>query len=137
MSGTGAVVRTWSDDDTHDSIIAAEGPLLLSMGTSTWSFDREPSSRAGAVRMLREVLASPDDHGERVTRFVNGDLDGIVICDAPEDIFAISFMMDDRDEMPALMFSGNPFDILAGRHRPGGARSSIGPYTATDHAASD
>ncbi len=91
-----AVVSKTADAGMMEPVMRRDGPLAFSLGDPALLWDREPTSRGGALAMLRKVLA--DAQGgrghERLVRFVRGEGDGLVYCanamdvDAALDVFA-------------------------------------------------
>lgn len=100
VSGAAVVVKTAGASTgertlahaTHDSslVLREDGPLILALGPTTWDYDREPTSRIGALAMMRQVLAEAKDgkgHA-RLQAFAKGELDGFVYCGEPMDVSA-------------------------------------------------
>ncbi len=89
ISGTAAVVSTAVESD-GPTWLRTDGPLTFSLGSAVFSSGRAPTSRLGAIAMLRDVLvqASAGKGHERVARFVRGELDGLIFCDKAMDVSA-------------------------------------------------
>lgn len=83
VSGIACVVKSGG----RDRIVAAEGPVVMNLGTSVHSRTRMPTSFMGAVAMLRENLERAQvvglDKGGALTRFVRGRRRGL--CRVPTE----------------------------------------------------
>jgi imidazolonepropionase-like amidohydrolase len=62
VNGTTAVVRTWTDRP-EDAVLVERGDLIVGLGPGTLSTGRPPTSRAGAVELLRRVLREESGRG--------------------------------------------------------------------------
>lgn len=110
VAGATAVVRTAAPEG-RSHVINRHGPLMVVFGSSAWSFDREPSSRAGATRMMREIMADPAAYGDRVEAFANGEYDGVMLCDAPEDVFNLARLYGRGKDVPPIIYTGSVVDV--------------------------
>lgn len=95
VSGLAVVTKT-AAAGIVDPVLRSEGPLVFSLGDPALLWDRAPTSRGGALAMLRKVLgdAREGQGHDRLARFVRGQGDGLVHCanamdvDAALDVFA-------------------------------------------------
>ena len=67
-----------------------DGPLTFALGSSALSYSREPTSRMGAIHLLRDALqrAGRGEGHQRLVSFVQGDLAGLIVCERAEDVSA-------------------------------------------------
>ncbi|MDO8630429.1 MAG: amidohydrolase family protein, partial [Phycisphaerales bacterium] len=88
VSGAAAVVKTAAV--AGDGVLRRDGPLVFSLSSHVWEYDRAPTSRIGSLAMLRDALedAKAGRGGERMRAFVGGALDGLVACESPMDASA-------------------------------------------------
>ena len=64
--------------------------MTFALGGSVLSYSREPTSRMGAIHLLRGALdqAGRGEGHQRLVSFVKGDLAGLVVCERAEDVSA-------------------------------------------------
>jgi imidazolonepropionase-like amidohydrolase len=88
VSGAAVVVKTAGRDS--NSVLREDGPLMLALGPTTWDYDREPTSRIGALAMMRQVLSEAKEGKAhpRLQAFGKGELDGFIYCGEPMDVSA-------------------------------------------------
>jgi len=83
VAGSAPVVRTGGPEAAR--ILVEEAAMKLSIGSAALRGDREPTSRAGALAMLRARVAEAQAGGrpDAFSRFARGEMPGLV--DAPEN----------------------------------------------------
>jgi imidazolonepropionase-like amidohydrolase len=70
-------------------ILTSAGPLKLSLSSAAFKVDREPTSRSGALGLLREKLDAArvsKDANDPLAAFANGKLTGILTAPAAPDV---------------------------------------------------
>lgn len=103
VCGTAATVHTWTETAGKTDVIRADGPLILALGPSTWDYSGEPSSRAGALHMLRQALtAESTENNERLTNLLQGKLDSLIWCAEAEDVSAANRLYSTRGITPII-----------------------------------
>lgn len=132
IAGTTAVVHTWAPNGASH-VVSRHGPLLAVLGSSAWSFEREPSSRAGAMRMMRQMMADPAAYGKRIEEFVAGDRDGVILCDSPEDVFNLARLYGRGKAVPPVIYGGPVLDVVEDLASLD-TTVVIGPFTAQSPA---
>jgi hypothetical protein len=127
VSGTAVVLKT----SGHESGITLreDGPLMLALGPTTWDYDREPTSRIGALAMLREGLAEAKagKGHKRLQEFVAGTLDGFVFCGEPMDVSAALRTLAGYPARFNLIHNSDE-DELASEIAGAGVGIVLGPY---------
>lgn len=85
VGGSAAVIKTYGG---RDAALRAHGPLTMTFGSTVWSYDRAPTSRMGAVAMLRSAIeeSSSTTGHLRLRSFKEGDLDALVHCGEAMDV---------------------------------------------------
>ncbi len=113
-------------------VVRDDGPLVFSLGQSPLRFDRAPTSRGGAVAMLRESLRKAKDGvgHQRLVDFVGGRLDGLVVCDEAMDVDAAVNLFGGMNLSLTLVFTGAASDVSAGLSDVFRA-TATGPYDYT------
>lgn len=93
IGGCCAVIRTQTARGAGE-IMEHDGPLLVTLGPSALAFDRAPSSRAGAISMLREAIAAGQANGraagtaDPLAEALRGDRTLLVHIASSEDLDA-------------------------------------------------
>lgn len=89
VCGAAAVIKTGGASRTG-RILRDDGPLIFALGSTTHMYLRAPTSRIGALSMLREELrrARKNRSHPRLNAFVAGKLDAVVYCETPMDVDA-------------------------------------------------
>jgi len=126
VSGAAAVVKT---DASNPTVLRGEAALVLSFGPSVWRYDREPTSRSGAMVMLRDALeaARRGQGNKRLAAMIKGGMDSIVSCDEAMDVDAALRLFADIAGPNAIVYTGDELDLadeLSGR----GTSMVVGPY---------
>jgi len=126
VAGATAVVKT---DASNPTLLRREGALVLSLGPSVWRYDREPTSRLGALMMLRDAVdaARRAEGPRRLVAMVKGGMDSIVSCDDAMDVSAALHVFSDAAGPNAIIYTGDEHDLadeLTGR----GTAIVVGPY---------
>ncbi len=124
------------------SLIADDGPLVFVLGSSALESTREPTSRLGAIDLLRRALAGAtggeagadqsgtDVGGARLRRFANGKLPGIVFCESAADVSSALDLFSGIEPLPTLVHTNEAADVaseLGDRAR--GALVVVGPLS--------
>ncbi len=90
-----------------------DGPLVMTLGQSVLEFDREPTSRIGAVTLLESAL-SQGKRGEgpaRMRAAARGQLDVLMMCEAAEDLAAAARLLGGAPIKARLAYT--PTDVEA------------------------
>lgn len=89
VGGQIAVFQT-SGPDGHPVVLSDEGPLKLSLSPATFKVDREPTSRMGALGLLRETLdaaRTPTGTGP-LSELARGERLGLMTVPTAADVLA-------------------------------------------------
>ncbi|MCG3129331.1 MAG: Adenine deaminase [Phycisphaerae bacterium] len=93
VGGTAQAVRIGAGGEAER--LREDGPLVMTLGQSVLEFDREPTSRIGAVTLLETALAKGKG-GEgpaRMRAAARGQLDVLMMCEAAEDLAAAARLL--------------------------------------------
>ncbi len=130
VGGVGVVVRP--DGTGSVETLRDEGPLLFALGSSAQAYSREPTSRMGALHLLRDALERARDgegHG-RLVSFAKGELSGMVICERAEDVSAALRTFGGIQRTPMIVHTAEAADVaeeIADHNKD--AVVLVGPYT--------
>ncbi len=129
ISGVAAVIKT---DAARPVVLRSEGPLVLSLGPLVWRYDRRPTSRTGALAMLRELFESAKPGNAhppppRLNAMVRGGLDSIVYCSEAMDVSAALRLFRDVAGPHAIVHTSGEYD-LAGELSGRAITVVVGPY---------
>lgn len=129
VSGVAVVVKTAGAQNAAGRILRDGGPLMFALGSTVFMADRAPTSRIGALSMLRDAIAAAKGGRgpERLIDFVKGRLDGVVVCDEPMDVDAALRLFADLPSSLAIVHSGDAHD-LAPSLASAGRAIVVGPY---------
>ena len=137
ISGAAAVVKTAGLEQRGGSpmqslpglVLRDDGPLMFALGSSVLNPNRPPTSRLGSLAVLRDALegASTGQRHNRVTAFVEGRLDGLVVCETPMDVDAALRTLDVKRQRFALIHTSDAQE-LADDLRGGVTAVVVGPY---------
>lgn len=129
VSGVCVTVRTHAVAGRLETL-RDDGPLILGFREGVWRLDREPTSPAGAVHDLRQLLAQA--HAAKADRRMNaavaGKLDAWIACSRRADIIAIRSVLGDDRAHFGVIHSADAIDAVAelrDMHGP----VVIGPYS--------
>lgn len=133
VAGSAAVIRTAAPDgSTGDEamVLRAEGPLVVSLGAPVLALDRAPTSRAGALSMLRNTFdaARANRAHPRINEARRGERDLLVIAERAEDVTAAYRFFETYGLVPIIMHRGNLFDVVDDIVEAG-APVIAGPYS--------
>lgn len=126
VAGAAGVVKT---DASGRIVLRADGPLVFSLGTSVWRYDRPPTSRTGSLSMMREVFdaAQRGQAHPRLNAVVKGGLSSLVYCDDAMDVSAALRLFGSVAGPNAIVHTGGEHDLveeLSGR----GTVMVLGPF---------
>ena len=112
VGGAAAVVRTWADGPGLD-VLRADGPIAMSLGESVFDLQLEPTSRAGAVAMLRHAMAeSAAGRGHpRLTGVMAGELPTLIRCERSVDVGAAMMVFRGPPRPLSLVHSADLLDL--------------------------
>ncbi len=129
VSGAAVVVKT-AEVGARSGVLRSDGPLVLALGPSVWSYDRAPTSRVGSLAMLRDALAqAADGHGhQRLVAFARGQLDGMVVCDEAIDVDAALSVLGGVEASIAIVHTSDTHE-LADELVKAKCPIVIGPYS--------
>lgn len=97
IGGRIAVCQT-SGPDGHPRVLSDAGPLKLSLSPEAFKVDREPTSRIGALGMLRETIAAArnaDAADETLAAFASGKTIGLLTAPSSADMLAGLQLIDE------------------------------------------
>lgn len=128
VSGNCVTVRTHTSSQLD--VLRNDGPLLLAFGEGVWRSDRIPTSRAGAVHALRQLIdrARHEAAPARINAAVAGKLDAWFVCTEKQDVLTVRQLLGDSFSQFGLVHSQDALqlvDILKAGHQP----VVVGPYT--------
>lgn len=131
VSGMASTVRTWSASAAPD-VLKQDGALSLVLANSAYSVAREPSSRAGAMAMLRRLLVSAreggDDAPARLRELAGGRLPALVRCETGADVAAAVSLLGTYRTPTTVIHTQEMRD--AAEHLAGSGMSCVvGPYS--------
>lgn len=134
VGGAAAVVRTFVDGPGLD-VIRADGPIAMSLGEAVFDLQLEPTSRAGAVAMLRQALTEARlGRGDpRLEAVMAGRMPTIIRCEQAVDVGAAMTLFMGPTRPISLVHSA---DLLAVAEDLEGSGVSIiaGPYSLATSA---
>ena len=129
IPGSTSVVATWpfSSPRVHARSVA----LQLGFGPSTWRLSSEPSSRAGALHLMRMAFDEAED-GDTIDRAVSGKSPIVVHCPERQDVSAALRLLASRGAAPVVVHSLDLIELadeMAEYEVPG---VIAGPYEFSD-----
>ncbi|UCG88887.1 MAG: amidohydrolase family protein [Gemmatimonadota bacterium] len=129
VSGTCACVRTFVHEGKLD-VLERGSPLVFVLREGVWHEERPPTSRAGAIHMLRAVLADARKGKAHslVNAVVAGRLKGLIVCRSGQDVAAARGVLGNLARSVAIVHTDDAIDLAvkAGDiHCP----VVVGPYT--------
>ncbi len=129
VSGVAVAVKT-AGVDTSTRVIRNDGPLAFALGSSVFEVDRAPTSRTGALAMLRGEMgrAKQGISHSRLNAFVNGKLDAMIVCEQAMDVSAALRTLGAYGGSVNFIHTSDVLDLseeLAGT----GHGIVVGPYT--------
>ena len=133
VGGAGSAVRIGGPgriETLHDA-----GPLMFALGSTVLQWDQAPTSRVGALQLLRGALerAGAGNGGSRLAAFTAGRVGGIVVCDDDQDVSAALRTFPEYGPMPVLAHTTHAVEVaeeIASRKQ---VKVVIGPY-GFDHS---
>jgi len=131
VAGACAVVKTGGKiRGRAGSVMRDDGPLVFGFGPATWKYDRAPTSRIGALTMIRSVMdkaRNGSGHG-RLRSFVAGELDAMVFCDAAIDVEGAIRVFGELLPHVSVVYTGDDYDVvqLLGESQ---VSAIVGPYS--------
>jgi imidazolonepropionase-like amidohydrolase len=114
VGGAAATVRTWSPAGGA-STLRTDGPMTFNLGTSVLDVNQGPTSRSGALAMLRDALAvakkdtSPDN---RLARVLKKETDALVACEGAEDVDAAARTFGEYALTPNLVLDTSALEAV-------------------------
>ncbi|MFK7962264.1 MAG: amidohydrolase family protein [Phycisphaerales bacterium] len=114
VDGATATVRTAPEDDGSADVLNAEGAMMFSMGSAALATANGPTSRAGAMQLLRSTMRNMDKNdGSRMSRVMGGDMPAVLVADAPEDVSAMLRLMDRQGVVPTIYAPNAAVEVAA------------------------
>ena len=131
VGGRVAVART-NGKDGRPALLTEAGPVKLSLSSDTYMMDREPTSRSGAVEMLRSALRAARGGGadDPLAGVLQGKLGAIVATPEAADVDAFLRIQSELGFKATLIHDRDAADVAAA---VAGAESTIivGPLDFT------
>lgn len=132
VGGVAATIRTRASGQHRASadVLRADGPMTFNLGTGVLDPNRGPSSRAGALTLLRQSLsdAKAGKGAERLANVVNKKLDSLVLCESAEDVDAAARTFGEYGLKPNLVLGDGAIEA-AGELGGSNITAVIGPLT--------
>lgn len=131
VSGVTSTVRTWSSTGAAD-VLKQDGSLSVVLSSSAYSAAREPSSRAGAMSMLRRLLVSAREGGSdvpaRLREVAAGRLPVLVRCEVGADVAAAVSLLGPY-KVPATIVHTQDMRDAVEHLKGSGMMGVVGPYS--------
>lgn len=127
VSGTSAFVSTHAAGG--DWFIDADGPMVFSFGPPVYDLDLGPTSRSGALVILRQALdrANRGEGDARLIEVVEGERDAVAYCPAIDDVDA-AFRLFDRFGVEIRVIHNEESRLLAEALESTPTPVAMGPY---------
>ncbi|MEW6251009.1 MAG: hypothetical protein AB1716_10210 [Planctomycetota bacterium] len=137
VGGSIAICQTGGPEG-KPRMLERNGPLKLSLSQDAFKTDREPTSRSGALGLLREALQAgrsvnppaSDAGAASWTPFARGQRPGVMTAPSAADVLAALDLVDEFKLRLALIHTEGALDI-AGRLRERVAAIVVGPLDMT------
>lgn len=137
VCGTCVTFRTFVSDG-HIDVLRDDGPLVFALGEGVWQRERAPTSRAGTLYELRNLLtrARKGEAHPRINAAVAGRKAALLICKSGQDVTAAHDALGDLTRRFVVVIgscavhSDDAIDLAAEAkafRRP----VVVGPYTFT------
>jgi imidazolonepropionase-like amidohydrolase len=120
VGGRIAIARTCGPEG-RPALLDANGPLKLSLSPEAFKTDREPTSRMGAVSMLRSAIAdaargasaSSPGADDPLAAFAQGQLRGILTAPTAPDVLTAADLVQQFDSKLAVVHWHAAADVAA------------------------
>lgn len=90
VGGVAGVFRTWTETADRPSVVRAEGALVMGLGPSVLDLAAGPTSRVGAMALLRDAIADAGERKDgRLYQATTGKMDILGVCDSTEDVVGL------------------------------------------------
>lgn len=130
IGGQGALVRA-AGEAGQPTLWSQPGPLRLSLSPAVFRPDREPTSRSGALGMLRDALLRAAQDGGASSaplgQFARGSLPGIISAPSGADVFAAIALVDELKLRLTFVHQDDARSV-AGELARIGSGVVVGPY---------
>ena len=131
VAGTAVTFRTFAIDGQLD-VLRDDGPLLCAFGRGVWRNERPPTSRAGTLLALRNLVeqARRGDAPPRINAALAGHLDSLLVCDSADNLVAVRNVLGDDANRFGIVHTADAVGLateLDGYARP----MVVGPYDFT------
>ncbi|MGI9013206.1 MAG: amidohydrolase family protein [Phycisphaerales bacterium] len=135
IPGRTAVIRT-AQVRGESIALRAFGPLSVVLSSTTWSTERAPSSRAGALTVLRGALdkARRDETDSPLTALAKGEASAAVICETSQDVLSALTLFGKLKDGLVLFHSDHVLEV-ADEIAQSEAQLVLGPYTFDDDSS--
>lgn len=129
VCGTCVTMRTYAPHGTAD-IVRDGGPLIMAIGDQVWRTDRPPTSAAGAIYELRQLIdkAHQGQAAPRVNAAVAGKADVWVACQTGSDVRSLANLLGKNQSYFGLILQNDVRDVVA-IAKSTRAPVVIGPYS--------
>jgi len=131
VSGACVSFRTYTAGEALD-VLRDDGPMVFALQEGVWQRERAPTSRAGAVHRLRNLItdASNANAPEQVNAVIAGQLDGLLICRSSHDLMSAADALGDLVNRFAIAHTADAIDMPIDAERLAHP-VVVGPYTFT------
>lgn len=117
IAGAAAVVKTRRVDGpgTLPNVLRKEGPLVGALGTTVWLQDREPTSRMGALALLRDFLdkARTGERAGRAHRLATERTRLVMYCESTMDVDAAIRTFGPMQAELVVAYDGDEHELAA------------------------
>jgi len=130
ICGTSAFVATYAP--SGDWFIDADGPMVFSFGPPVYDLNLGPTSRSGAIVILRQALdrANRGEGDPRLIEVMKGERDAVAYCPAIDDVDA-AFRVFDRFGVEIRVIHNEESRLLAEALESTPTPVAMGPYGFT------
>jgi len=130
ICGTSAFVATYAPSGYW--FIDADGPMVFSFGPPVYDLNLGPTSRSGAIVILRQALdrANRGEGDPRLIEVMKGERDAVAYCPAIDDVDA-AFRVFDRFGVEIRVIHNEESRLLAEALESTPTPVAMGPYGFT------
>lgn len=134
IAGQCATIHTWSDSTAPD-VLNGAAALSIVVSSSTYDQNREPSSRAGALGVLRRAIKeAEEEQGDgALARALRGEIPILVTCENAQDVTWSLAMFGRHGITPTIVHTVDTHKI-ASHAAEAKAKVVVGPYSFSSDA---
>jgi imidazolonepropionase-like amidohydrolase len=130
VSGTSAFITTHAPEG--EWFVDADGPMVFSFGPPVYDLNLGPTSRSGALVVLRNAMeaAKNTEGGSRLKEVIDGDRGAVAYCPAIDDVDA-AFRLFDRYRVEVKIIHNEEARLLAEALESTPTPIAMGPFGFT------